>query len=399
MASMEKGAYDGNATYKSGIYKIGDDIIPDWNEGKGWGTISFDRGYTLSSNVGAASMVGKFINRDDLKAYYQKLGFGKETGFTLPNEARGSLDFKYEVEVANAAFGQGITITPVQMLQALTSIANDGIMIKPYIVDKIINPNTNKVAYQGAREEIGRVASSETITKMKSLMYDVVNGDSSITTGTSYKIEGYDIIGKTGTAQYVNPTTKKYYTGKVNVLKSFAGMFPKDDPQIIVYAVIKRPDNGSATSLSSATKNLINDVAKYLNINQDIVKNEPSDQNFVVPNFINKNINVMNNINHTAIIIGNGDEIIAQYPKANMTINNRDKIFILTNDPNITIPNMKMWSGREVKTYCDLINIKCNIEGYGYVYSQSVVPGTSIKDLKEISLQLKRTSSKVELEI
>jgi hypothetical protein len=58
-----------------------------------------------------------------------------------------------------------------------------------------------------------------------------------------------------------------------------------------------------------------------------------------------------------------------------------------------------MWSGREVKTYCDLINIKCNIEGYGYVYSQSVVPGTSIKDLKEISLQLKRTSSKVELEI
>ena len=85
---------------------------------------------------------------------YTKFGFGSKTGITLPDEANGSIKFNYATEIATAAFGQGITTTPIQNIQALTSIANDGMMLKPYIVDKIVDPNTNKVMYQGGREEI-----------------------------------------------------------------------------------------------------------------------------------------------------------------------------------------------------------------------------------------------------
>lgn len=396
MAALEKGTYDGNATFRSGTFKIGDDTISDWND-KGWGTLTFDHGYTLSSNVGVANMIDKFVTKDDLLKYYTKLGFGKKIGFALPNEANGIINFKYKVEVANAGFGQGITVTPIQFVQALTAIANNGVMIKPYIVDKIVDPNNSKTIYEGAREVVGTVASTETIAKIKDLMYNVVNGEAAFATGTSYKIDGYDIIGKTGTAQYVNPATGKYYTGDNDYIRSFTGMFPKDDPQVIVYMVMKRPSFGAGSAVAKATVKLISDVAKYLNINQDIIGGTISDQNFVVPNLSNKSTAILSTLNHSSIIIGDGAKIIAQYPKANVNINNDDKIFVLTNSKNITLANMSMWSSREVNTYCDFINLKCNITGYGYVSSQDVAVGTSITDLKEINIELKRTSDKVDV--
>ncbi|MDD4298400.1 MAG: penicillin-binding protein [Bacilli bacterium] len=396
MAAMEKGTYDGKATFKSGKLTVGDDVISDWNKGKGWGTITFDRGYTLSSNVGVANMIDKFITRNDLKVYYDKLGFGKTTNFTLPSEAAGTINFKYKIEVANAAFGQGITTTPIQHIQALTSISNNGVMLKPYIVDKIINPNTNEIVFQGTKEELGRVASTTTVNKIKNLMYDVVNGDSSIATGTAYKIDGYDIIGKTGTAQYVNPITKKYYTSSIEVIKSFAGMFPKDDPQIVIYAITKRPVYNSDVSLTIPVKKLINDIAKYLNIKQHTTKHTVGEINYEVPNFINKDISVIDS-NYKTVILGDGNKIIDQYPKKGTTISSADKIFIVTNSKNIKLPRLIKWSGRDVNIYCNLVNIKCNVEGYGFVYKQNVAAGTSIDSIEELNVILKRTNSKVEV--
>ena len=144
MSAMENGVYNGSETYMSGTINIGDDKVVDFNKGVGWGRISYDLGFTYSSNT-AATMLAQKLGKAKLKDYYQKLGFGKQTGITLPSEAEGKLDFKYEIEVANAAFGQGILVTPVQMIQALTSVTNDGVMLKPYIVDKIVDSSTGKV--------------------------------------------------------------------------------------------------------------------------------------------------------------------------------------------------------------------------------------------------------------
>ena len=123
------------ATCLTGPYTIGEDTVSDWND-TGWGEITYQRGYTLSSNTCVANLVKNYLSRQVLMDYYKKLGFGSLTGIDLPNEYVGKVDFRYDVEVVNAAFGQGITTTPIQQIKALTAIANNGVLLNPYIVEK-----------------------------------------------------------------------------------------------------------------------------------------------------------------------------------------------------------------------------------------------------------------------
>jgi penicillin-binding protein 2B len=158
---------------------------------------------------------------------------------------------------------------------------------------------------------------------------------------------------------------------------------------------MKRPSFGAGAGVTKAAVKLMGDVAKYLNINKTSEAPQINEQRFIVPNFINKNISTLSTINHSSIIIGNGDKIVAQYPDEGVSINNADKLFILTNSKDITLADMRMWSNRDVLAYCDMINVKCNINGYGYVSNQSVTAGTNITGLNEINLELNRTSDKV----
>ena len=201
MAAMENGIYDGSKEYMSGKLQIGSDTVNDFNK-VGWGKINFDTGFSYSSNT-AASLLALDLGNEKLRAFYDLLGFGQKTGITLPDEVTGKIDFQYPIELATASFGQGITTTPIQNIQALTSIANDGMMLKPYIVDKIVDPNTNKVLYQGGREEVRKVASTETIKKIQDMMHNVVY--SNLTDAKNYKPAMVEMIGKTGTAQIANP--------------------------------------------------------------------------------------------------------------------------------------------------------------------------------------------------
>ena len=392
MTALEKGTYDGNATFYSGNKKIGEDTIFDWNI-EGWGHINYDRGFTLSSNVGVSHMMEKFINKNDLKDYYKLLGFGQPTGLTLPAEVHGKINFNYKIEVANAAFGQGITTTPIQFIQALTSIANDGVMLKPYIVDKIVNPNTDEIVFQGTREVIKTVADKKTVAKIKDLMFDVVNLPYDITTGAAYKMDGYDIIGKTGTAQYVDPKTGQYYRGTHTFIRSFAGMFPKDNPEVIIYTVVKRASYGKGQAVALATKKVITDLAKYLNIIPQVSnENDEIVITYEMPNLINKNIHdalkTLSSYNNKITVIGDGNKIIKQYPDAYLNVNNKDRVFIVTNSKNIIMPNIYRWSSRDVYTFCNLADIECQLNGYGYVYSQSIPKDTLIKEADKLVIEL-----------
>ena len=150
MATMENSEYVGSKTYKSGTKKVDDATIKDFN-GKGWGVITYDTGFANSSNV-AATTLALSVGREKLYNYYSSLGFGKKTGITLPNEGRGDIDFTYKTEVATASFGQGITTTPIQNLQALTILTNDGVEIQPYIIEKIVDSNTGKIIKQNKQK-------------------------------------------------------------------------------------------------------------------------------------------------------------------------------------------------------------------------------------------------------
>jgi penicillin-binding protein 2B len=389
MAAMENNKYNGTDTFLSGSYKIDDDTtVNDWNQ-TGWGTINYDLGFALSSNVGVANIMQKYIDKKILSSYLDDLGFGKKTDITLPKEVSGKTNIKYKIEVVNAGFGQGITTTPIQNIQALTSIANNGMVLKPYIVEKIVDPTTKKIIYQGKKEELNKVASLKTVSKIKDLMYNVVNEDPTKCTGYIYKVDGLDIIGKTGTAQIADGKGG-YLSGKRDYIKSFAGMYPKNDPQIIIYAAIKRPQEGSTTPLSNAVKKVIINTAKYLDINQ--VSEVKKSSTYVLPSFINKQtkdiVDKLAKDNMMPIVLGNGVKIINHSPIMGTKINIGDKIIMLTDDVNIVMPNITGWSSKDVISLCNLLNIQYEFNGYGYVTKQSIVSGTLVNTKDKLVIDL-----------
>ena len=384
MAAMEAGTYRGNNTFQSGTFKADDGtVISDWN-GTGFGRITYDQGFQASSNVGVINILNNFINKQTLQDYFKKMGFGEKTGITLANEVPGKIKFNYQTEVYNATFGQGITTTPMQHVQALTSIANDGIMLKPYIIDKVIDEN-GKVVYEGKREEIGRVASKQTAEKIRELMYQTVNSKWYAATGGDYRVKNSDVIGKTGTAQLVNSTTGAYYTDDYNVTKSFMGMWPKNDPQVIIYASVRR---SSSKPISDSVTSIVKNMNKYLNIFEN--DKEKVLENNKVDNYLNKELSIVNNEtkNIKKLVLGTGNKVIMQYPGKNTILDNNETLILLTNDKSYKLPNLKGYSKKETQEICKMLNINCTFKGYGYVTSQSIIT-KEIKQNEKVTFNLK----------
>lgn len=376
-----------NTNCETGPYTIGEDIVSDWNK-TGWGTIPYSKGYTLSSNTCVANMIKNYLSKQKLMDYYTKLGFGSLTGIDLPNEYKGKVKFKYDVEVVNAGFGQGITTTPIQQVRALTSIANNGVILNPYIVEKTVNSTTKEITYKAEVKEGERVATQETVDKIKNLMYLVVNSEASETTGSKYLMEGYDLIGKTGTAQIANPKTGKYYEGKYDYITSFAGMYPKDNPEVIVYVAMQRSYNSNV--LPETVKTIVKDTAKYLGIFDEAPELNKEVTKYKMDNYKNKSVeSVKQSLDEKGakyVIFGNGSKVIDQYPNKNTIINTKDKVFIFTNDNLITMPDLTNYSFKEADVILTKLGIKHNIDGNGYVGYQSISAGTIITEGMEVTL-------------
>lgn len=386
MCAIEKGTYEGTKTFESGIIKIeGGGTIKDWNT-KGFGTISFDKGFEYSSNTGAVNLMRNFITKQELLDCYKKYGFGEKTGVELSRELSGKISFNYDLEVANATFGQGITTTPIQHLQGLSIIANNGKMLKPYIVKKIVNISTNEIVYEGKKQESERLVSIDTVNKMKELLKDVVEGKDVYTTGSLYYRENLGIIGKTGTGEIWNNQKGSYESGGYNYIYSFAGMFPYDDPQIIVYAAMKKPTSGPTSNLSKLVKTVASDVSKYLDLS-----NVPKEtlSSFGMKNYFNKDINDADMEGVKLFVIGNGNKIIDQYPSVNTMVVENDVVILKTNGKEIKMPSFIGLSLKETKKLCSMLGITCDIEGNGYVINQDIKENTIIDKEMIVKLVLK----------
>ncbi len=386
MCAIEKGTYEGTKTFESGIIKIeGGGTIKDWNT-KGFGTISFDKGFEYSSNTGAVNLMRNFITKQELLDCYKKYGFGEKTGVELSRELSGKISFNYDLEVANATFGQGITTTPIQHLQGLSIIANNGKMLKPYIVKKIVNTSTNEIVYEGKKQEGERLVSIDTVNKMKELLKDVVEGKDVYTTGSLYYRENLGIIGKTGTGEIWNNQKGSYESGGYNYIYSFAGMFPYDDPQIIVYAAMKKPISGPTSNLSKLVKTVASDVSKYLDLS-----NVPKEtlSSFEMKNYFNKDINDADMEGVKLFVIGNGNKIIDQYPSVNTMVVENDVVILKTNGNEIKMPSFIGLSLKETKKLCSMLGITCDIEGNGYVINQDIKENTVIDKEMIVKLVLK----------
>lgn len=384
MSSMEEGKYNGSETYNSGTINVDEYTIRDWNK-FGWGSITYDTGFTYSSNV-AATLLAQKIGKEKLLDYYTALGFGKKTGIELYGENRGKINFIYESELAAASYGQGITVTPIQMIQALTTITNDGTVLKPYIVDKVTD-SKNNVIFDGKRTELEKVYSSETVEKIKELMDLTVNGEDNAATGVVYKTDKVRLIGKTGTAQYT--TDSGEYSSDMLNIRSFAGVFPKDNPEYIIYLAIKDLDGGSST-MGKMIKNVVESISKYKNLS-DRVSNKDESKYVDLSSYLNKNIkdvtNELKSLNLTPVKIGDGDTVVYQYPKKNKNIIVGSKVYLKTNSDKKIMLDIRGWTKSEATTLMNIMGVEYEINGTGKVANTNIVPNKEITEKVIINLE------------
>ncbi len=215
-----------------GSYSIGGATIHDTHK---YGRLSVADILKHSSNIGAAK-IGRRLGQERLSVYLKNFGIGERTGIDLPGEALGSIrgGHWYESELATVSFGQGVSTTAVQLTAAISAIANKGVLMKPYMVEQITDENgntTQKFSPQVRR----RVVSEETARKVTVMMESVTQPDG---TGSSAAVEGYGVAGKTGTAQKVDPATKRYSSKRVG---SFVGFVPVKNPQLTILVVVDEP--------------------------------------------------------------------------------------------------------------------------------------------------------------
>ncbi|KRL38690.1 penicillin-binding transpeptidase domain-containing protein [Liquorilactobacillus uvarum] len=385
-AAIDSGIYNSSSTFKSGTYKIDGKTIDDWDT-NGWGYITYQDAFVRSSNVGMAHLEQTMGSKVWLK-YIKRFGLLKSTGSVIPNEASGSIEYKYPIDQANTAYGQGVTVTGLQMMQAFSAIANGGKMVKPQIVKKIVNPNNGKVILKNKTDIVGQPIKKETANKVLEMMQDVVYDKNG--TGSAYKIDGYRIGVKTGTAQIGNSSGTGYLTGDTNYIFSVVGMAPATNPKYILYITMKQPStmgNGTSSQMLASVFNPV--MKRALEEDKETTTSTPQ---IKVADVVGKSTTVakmkLSGAGLFVTTIGNGNKVIAQSVSKNSVLLSGERVIILTNGEK-TMPDISGWSRSDVLKLSSLLGIKFNISGTGYVNSQSVATNKSLSDVESVNVQLK----------
>lgn len=387
-AAVSEGVFDPNAYYESGVKMIGNEAIHDHNP-EGWGTISYLEGLARSSNVAFANLMEK-MSPETWKEYMDAFGLGQTTNSGLANEAKGSIGFNYPLEQANTAFGQGLTVTAVQMLQAFTAVANDGQMMKPQYISKYVDSDTGKettVEPEVVGEPITEEVAHQTLEYLKEVVYNE-NG-----TGVDYQIDGYEIAAKTGTAEIVNPETKQYYSGGTDYIYSVAAMAPADDPKVILYITVQQPEieDGSTTG-SGVVKEIYHPIMKRALEYLSLGEKEDAETNTVempkVTGMVKEEaLKSLEDTQLNVTVVGNGDTIVQQLPLPNETTIENQRIVLMTNGA-MTMPDMMGWSKNDVLKVSEITGLEFVFEGEGYVVSQNLEPNTNMNSADKITIKL-----------
>ena len=261
-AAFEEDIAKPNSRYncENGRRKIGPEIIRDLHP---HGILTVSETIEVSSNI-CASKIGENVGKKSFYNYLKDFGFGEKLGVDLPGEPSGMLLNSRKwgpVELATISFGQGISVTSLQLATALSAIANGGYLMKPYIVKKITTPKGATVE-QKKPGVLKRVISYETSKQVSSILQSVVENG----TGKKAKIAGYKVAGKTGTAQIPNTETGGYYQDRY--IASFVGFGPVDNPKITLVVVVNNPKKtiygGSAAA--PIFKSIIEKALFYLGV-------------------------------------------------------------------------------------------------------------------------------------
>ncbi len=263
---------------EDGSYIVNDRTFREANK-KRYGYLSVKDILKYSSNIGSAKIAQK-LGREKYHRYIENFGFGAKTGIELPGESSGILRSAQnwtKVDTASIAFGQGISVTAIQLISAMSAIANNGILMKPYIVRGLTDKENNPVKMQ-APEVVRQVISEGTAKSMSKILTGVVASDDG--TGRNANIANVAVAGKTGTAQKFDFSSNTYSSEKVRT--SFMGFFPADDPQVAILVVLDEPqtDKWGGVAAAPVFKNISEQILNCFETNirkVQVVKADVSD--------------------------------------------------------------------------------------------------------------------------
>lgn len=252
--AYDRQLYKPGELYQSGSIQVYDQVVKDYNK-VGWGRISFEEGLARSSNVAMVNLVNRMGDQEWVKKLGD-FGFGKGTDFGLENETTGNFQFDNPVSRIMSGFGQGFSATPIQLLQAYSSIGNQGQMLKVQVVQGLDS------AGEFQARVLGKPISKEAANHVLQLMVDTV--EKPYGTAVSFRNPYVKVAAKTGTAQIADPNGSGYLTGANDYYHSVVTFFPADNPKYMLYMAMKRPQQDHGLLGSQILGKLFNDYIEYI---------------------------------------------------------------------------------------------------------------------------------------
>jgi cell division protein FtsI/penicillin-binding protein 2 len=412
-ASLEENIESKNSIIatESGSYEINGIKIRDSH---GSSSMSFQQVIEQSSNIGM-SKIAKKLGRERFYKYARDFGFGINSGIELPGENRGLLkkpiDFS-PVTLPYLSFGYEVLVNTLQLTNAYATIANDGMMMKPYIIKRETGKD-GRIIFENYPTQLRQVVSNNTATTLTTLLVGVTERG----TGKNALVEGVNIAGKTGTAQRL--VNGKYSSASHNA--SFVGYFPAENPKIIITIILNNPKSGeyyggrvAAPIFQKIATRIINFsgtdysspdlIYASLNKNESLNPSDIPDENFYTPNLINLKlgdaIDILNEKKIGFEIYENGSQVIKDFDferliekqnpapvtefksseEKKLTIFISDKKFIDEDRQVSKIPDVKKMSLRKAINMLVMSGFEVEIIGSGKIISQSPEPGS--KDIK-----------------
>ncbi|WP_088005774.1 penicillin-binding protein [Indiicoccus explosivorum] len=386
-AAIEEGVWNPEATYQSGSYSLPSNTIRDHNW-VGWGQISFLEGFQRSSNVSMAYLLEK-IGPETFVEYVKSFGFGEKTGIDLPKEAEGIILNTYAMDRLALTFGQGSTVTPIQMVQAASAFANGGVMMKPFVIDQITNPDTDEVILQHDPERGNQPVTALTAEKVLEILESTVTSEKG--TAQRFALEDYRVAGKTGTAQIPAPGGG-YMGGRENYLFSFLGFAPAEDPQLLVYVAVQQPEledtEQGSYPVSEIFKSVTDNSLKYLNVEPEKIEEAEllklEDYSGLSSEEVKGRLAEQG---MEAIVIGAPGKVAAQLPEPGTSLTEGERVFLKTSGKE-TVPDFSGWSKRHLLQYRQLSGLRLEISGDGFAVKQTPIPGTPVTERLEAKVDL-----------
>jgi len=377
--------------YCSGYEIVGDRKIKCWStKPHKYETLT----EALANSCNPAFMqLGERIGVETLYKYFDGFGLFNTTGISLPGEAYSifhNINNVGPTELATMSFGQRFNITPIQLITAISSLANGGTLVQPQIVSKIVNNDTGSVTTTQTNE-IRQVVSKETADTVVDMMeYVVSNG-----TGKKGAVKGYTIAGKTGTSEAAVGSDNG------NTL-SYLAIAPSENPSLVALVVLyNTPSSNSlgSTIAGPVMSNILSEVLPYLGITSDEVSISSNNNLITVPNVVNKTVTeaekILKNAGLTPIISFEGNKnstlVTTQVPTSGTLL--KDSVVLLYSEENstrtsVTVPDLAGMTLTQAKTALKQKNLNISYTGTGLVSKQSITKGNSVEEGTIINVTL-----------